>query len=151
MKLAEALQERADLNRKIDQLESRIRSNVYVQEGEVTAEDPIRLKYILDDSLKRLAYLIARINHTNCETKVDGLSLTELIARKDVLALTIKTYKNVTSVASQTHYRARGSEIKIKTTISVSDWQKEIDQMSKELRLLDNKLQEKNWNTDLIE
>ncbi len=33
MKLAEALQERADLNRKIEQLKSRLNNNVLVQEG----------------------------------------------------------------------------------------------------------------------
>ena len=40
MKLAEALQERADLNRNIEQLRSRLRNNVLVQEGEQPAEDP---------------------------------------------------------------------------------------------------------------
>ncbi len=40
MKLAEALQERADLNRKIDQLRQRIENNVLVQEGEKSQEDP---------------------------------------------------------------------------------------------------------------
>ena len=39
MKLAEALQERADLNRKIAQLRQRIAKNVLVQEGELPAED----------------------------------------------------------------------------------------------------------------
>ena len=34
MKLAEALQRRADLNREIDQLESRISNNMLVQDGE---------------------------------------------------------------------------------------------------------------------
>lgn len=33
MKLAEALQERADLNKKIEQLRSRITSNALMQEG----------------------------------------------------------------------------------------------------------------------
>ena len=37
MKLAEALQERADLNRKIEQLQDRLSNNVLVQEGEQTA------------------------------------------------------------------------------------------------------------------
>ena len=46
---------------------------------------------------------------------------------------------------------ARNTEIKIKAAISVTDWQDEIDKMSKELRLLDNKLQENNWSTELIE
>ncbi len=40
MKLAEALQERADINRNIQQLKSRLQNNVLVQEGEKTAEEP---------------------------------------------------------------------------------------------------------------
>ena len=38
MKLAEALQERADLCKKIDQLRYRLESNATVQEGEQTAD-----------------------------------------------------------------------------------------------------------------
>ena len=71
-KLAEALQERADLNRNIEQLRKRLNSNVLVQEGERTAEEPERLKRELDASVERLAYLISRINLTNSQTKVDG-------------------------------------------------------------------------------
>ena len=40
MKLAEALQERADLNRRIAGLSSRLADNALVQEGERPAEDP---------------------------------------------------------------------------------------------------------------
>ena len=82
---------------------------------------------------------------------VDGHTLTELIAKKDVLALKISTYKDIAYAGSQTAYRARNTEIKIKAAISVADWQAAIDKMSKELRLLDNKLQESNWKTELIE
>lgn len=151
MKLAEALQERADLNRNIEQLRSRLNNNVLVQEGEQTAEDPRILKESLDQSIERLGYLIAQINKTNCETIVDGMSLTEMIAKKDVLAVKISTYKDIVYTAAQTTYRARNTEIKIKSAIEVSSWQAEIDQMAKSLRLLDNKLQESNWKTDLIE
>ena len=151
MKLAEALQERADLNRNIGQLRERLRNNVLVQEGEMTAEDPVKLKRELDASLARLAYLIAHINITNCQTKIDGLTLTEIIAKKDVLAQSMQIYKDVVLSASQSSYRARSTEIKIKSAISVVAWQAEIDKMAKEMRLLDNKLQETNWNTSLIE
>lgn len=151
MKLAEALQERADLNRKIEQLKSRLNNNVLVQEGEQTAESPEQLKQELDSSLERLTYLMAQINKTNCETNVDGQTLTELIARKDGLSLKIHVYKDIAYTASETSYRARNTEIKIKSAISVADWQTEIDRMAKELRLVDNKLQETNWNTNLIE
>ena len=105
----------------------------------------------MDNSIKRLQYLIARINQTNCETSIDGESITELIAQKDALSLKINIYKETAFLASQLSYRARNSEIKIKSAISVTDWQAEIDKMSKELRLLDNKLQENNWKTELIE
>ena len=149
MKLAEALQERADINRNIEQLKKRLNNNVLVQEGEQTAEDPEKLKQELDNSLERLTYLIAHINQTNCETKIDGETLTELIAKKDTLLLKLSVYKDIVYSGSQTSYRARNTEIKIKSAISVSGWQTEIDRLSKELRLLDNKLQETNWNTDL--
>ena len=60
MKLAEALQERADLNRKIEQLQDRLSNNVLVQEGEQTAEDPEKLKDELDSAILRLAALITQ-------------------------------------------------------------------------------------------
>lgn len=81
---------------------------------------------------------------------MDGQTLTELIAKKDALLLKIRFYKDVVQAGSQTSYRARNAEIKIKPTISVADWQAEIDNASKKVRLLDNKLQETNWSTELI-
>ena len=48
MKLAEALQERADINRSIEQLNSRLNNNILVQEGEKPAEDPMKLKNELE-------------------------------------------------------------------------------------------------------
>ena len=151
MKLAEALQERADLNRNIEQLKNRLNNNVLVQEGEAPAEDPETLKRALDASLGRLGQLIAQINRTNCETKVEGQTLTEWIAQRDELSLKIRAYKEIVQNASQAAYRARNTEIKIRPTIAVADWQKEIDAMAKSLRLLDNRLQQCNWNTDLME
>ena len=122
-----------------------------MQEGEEPAEDPQKLKEMLDESIARLAYLIKCINQTNCQTIIDGKSLTELIAQKDALSLKIHAYKDIVYTAAQSVYRARNTEIKIKQTINVASWQAEIDQMAKNLRLLDNKLQENNWQTDLIE
>ena len=151
MKLAEALQERADLNRKIAQLRQRIAKNVLVQEGEPPAEDVDQLTGELNGALGRLAWIITRINLTNAAVVVNEKTLTEWIAEKDVLTLKISAYKDATDAAGNIYYRARGSEIKILSTISVRDWQKEIDRMSAELRKVDNLLQETNWNTDLIE
>jgi hypothetical protein len=68
MKLAEALQERADLNISIEQLRSRLLNNVIVQENEKPAENPQVLLKELDSSISRLEELMRRINHTNCVT-----------------------------------------------------------------------------------
>ena len=151
MKLAVALQERADLNIKIGDLKARINRNVLVQEGEKPTEDPKDLKKELDTCINRLEYLIAAINKTNCETKVDGKSITELLARKDVLEVKSAAYRDIVYVGSSNTDRARNTEIKIVSVINVKAWQKETDEIAKEIRLIDNKIQETNWTTELIE
>lgn len=151
MKLAEALQERADLNRKIEQLRVRFNANALVQEGEEPAEDPEQLRTELDGAADRLGYLIERINMTNAVTMIDGKSVTSLIAKRDALSLRIGAYKEIVRAASQTAPRMRISEIRIRPSISVREWQKQIDLLSGALRVIDNTLQENNWKTDLIE
>ncbi len=150
MKLAEALQERADLNRRIQQLRVRLQNNAIVQQEEKPAEDPKALLKELDGCVSNLETLIARINLTNCETKVDGKSLTQLIARRDALTLKIGAYRDLADAASQTGTRASRMEIKLLSTVSVQELQKQIDGMSRDLRLLDNAIQAANWATELI-
>lgn len=149
MKLAEALQERADLNRRIEQLKSRLSNNAIVQEGEKPAENPKDLLDEFNSSITKLQDLIVRINLTNCKTTVNGQSLTELIAQKDCLSIKLCTYHELVSQASQLARRATRTEIKIVSTVNVKEIQKSVDELSKELRLLDNKIQETNWNIEL--
>ena len=151
MKLAEALQERADLNRRIEQLRYRLNNNVLVQEGEKPLEDPAALLEELESSFTRLAWLIARINLTNCAVKVEGRSLTELIARRDVLSLRAEAYRRLVEEASQNTHRATRTEIKILSAVDVPALQRQADDASRELRLLDNTLQATNWTADLME
>lgn len=149
MKLAEALQERADLNRQIEQLKFRLANNAITQEGEAPAEDPGQLLEKLDRGVARLEELMAAINLANCRTVVDGMTLTQLIARKDCLRLKIEAYRELAEAASQTAHRATRSEIRILSAVDVKAIQADVDAMAKELRLLDNKLQQTNWTTDL--
>ena len=149
MKLAEALQERADLNKKIAQLRIRLRDNALTQEGEKPAENPENLLNELNESIARLQFLISQINLTNCQTVSEGKSLTEMIAERDCLKMKLSAYQELTHQASQMGYRVRGSEIKVMTSFDVSAMQKEIDKMSKQYRLLDNAIQSLNWTTEL--
>lgn len=150
MKLAEALQERADLNHRIQQLQQRLNSNAIVQEGEQPAEDPAGLLAELDGCVGNLERLITRINLTNCQTQVGGESLTALLARRDALKLKLSVYRDLAYNASQLARRATRTEIKVLSSVSVKDVQKQADGLAKELRLLDNSIQAANWTTELI-
>lgn len=130
MKLAEALQERADLNRRIEQLRYRLSNNVLVQEGEKPLEDPAALLEELESSFTRLEWLIAR---------------------RDVLSLRAEAYRRLVEEASQNTHRATRTEIKILSAVNVPALQRQADDASRELRLLDNTLQATNWTADLME
>ncbi len=151
MKLAEALQERADLNKKIAQLGSRLQNNALVQEGEKPAENPDSLLKEFFEAVNRLKYIVARINITNSVVKVEGKTLTELIAEKDCLIQQVSILRNLVDSASRTATRASRTEIKILSTVNVRDIQAQIDEFSKQIRLKNNLLQQTNWTVDLIE
>ena len=85
MKLATALSERADLQRRITELGGRLNNNAKVQDGEKPSEDPNELLNELNKDFERLEELIARINYTNNETKSGDRTLTDLIAKRDCL------------------------------------------------------------------
>ena len=150
MKLAEALQERADLNRRIQQLQQRLSNNAVVQEGEQPAEDPAELLAQLDGCVSQLETLIARINLTNCRTQVEGKTLTEHLARRDALKQKLSVYRDLAQSASQLGHRGMRSEIKWLSAVDVRKLQKQVDELAKELRLLDNSIQAANWDTELI-
>jgi len=149
MKLAEALKERADLNRKINELRMRLQNNALVQDGEKPAEDPKALLTELDAAIERLQLLMAAINKTNCAVEIDGRTVTDLIAEKDALTLQASAYRNLIDTASARVDRYSRTEIKITSTVDVKKLQKKADDLSKRIRLLDNQLQECNWTTDL--
>ena len=150
MKLAEALQERADLARRVQQLQQRLGSNAIVQEGERPIEDPAALLAELDRCIAALQDIITRINLTNCHTMVDGEPLTALLARRDAWKLKLSAYRDLAYRASQVGQRASGREIKLLSAVDVPRLQRDVDGLAKELRLLDNAIQAANWATDLM-
>ena len=150
MKLAEALQERADLWRVIGQLEARIVNNARIAEGTTPTEDPAELIRTLDGAMDRLAALITAINGTNSVTVVDGRSLTEWIAQRDTLKEKIEIYWRLVNEASEVTRRMTHSEIRIVPAVDVPTLNKQTDKMAKELRLMDNRIQAANWTTELI-
>ena len=151
MKLAEALILRADIQKRIEQLKSRLADNAKVQEGEKPSEEPKALLAELDALTNELERLIVRINLTNCTAKTDGKSLTELIAKRDMLTLKAGALRAFAQVAAQKIDAYSRSEIKILSTVDVAALQKQVDELARQIRQLDTTLQGANWQTDLIE
>ena len=151
MKLATALSERADLQRRLAALQNRLNNNAKVQEGEEPAENPKELLQELDTLLNRLQALMAQINLTNSRTISDGQTLTELIARRDCLTKRVGIMRSFLDNASARADRYSQKEIKILSTVPVSTLQKQVDAVSRELREVDEQIQSLNWTTELIE
>lgn len=151
MKLAQALILRSDTQKRIEQLKVRLLSNAKTQENESPSEDPKLLLKELDKLTSELFRLICSINLTNSSTKFDGMSLTEMIAKKDALVLKANVLREFATSASQKVDLYSNSEIKILSTVDVAALQKQVDALSKEIRELEMKLQEANWAVDLVE
>ena len=139
------------MQKRLQQLGQRIQNNVKVQEGDEPSEQPTELLRELDDCLKRLEELIWRINATNMQTRnAEGLTLTQLMAQKDVLTMRIGTLRSVFDTASSGQDRYSRSEIKMVTVVDVKQLGKQIDEYSAKLRQLDIEIQSLNFLTELI-
>lgn len=150
MKLASALVERSDLQRKISELSNRLNTNAKVQDGEEPAEKPEELLEELDSVMTRLEELVTKINLTNSSVVVEGKTLTEWLAKRDCLKQRIGLLRGFLNSASEKIDRYSRAEIKIVSTVNVKALQKDVDVLSKTLRETDEKIQEINWTTELF-
>ena len=151
MKIAEALSMRADLAKRIGQMEERLRNSSKVQEGETADEDVCELLKELDGLVKQQETLIYRINTTNMLTEVNGETLTRKIAHRDMLSSHLKVVSNLLHHLMDRNGRYSRSEIKDVKTIDVKDVRQLFDNLSKQLRETDTAIQGINWNVDLLD
>ena len=150
MKLATALSERASLQVRLNELQIRLNANAKVQEGDVPAENPVELIAEKDRILDELENLVTRINLTNSKTEYDGVTITELISKRDRMKKDVNIMRSFLNNASSKIDRYSKTEILIKSTVDIAEYQKKLDVISKELRQIDEKIQELNWTTELI-
>jgi hypothetical protein len=152
MKLAEALILRADYQKRIEQLKTRLLRNAKVQEGDRPAESPAELLVQLEQVTSDLERLIQRINRTNATTDLDpGVTIADAIARRDVLRIRHSVLRDLAQNATVTQDRYTKSEVKYKSTVNVSSIQKQADDLAKQHRELDAKIQAANWERVLKE
>ena len=155
MTLGEALNRRSDLQKRVAQVRDRLGASVLVQEGDEPPERPEELLAELDSLCEELQSLIAQINHANAATKLlSGETVTEALARRDVLALRLSALRAVVREATNRGgplSRYSRSEIRMVRQVQVSDVQGQVDQLAKQRRELDTLLQQHNWSTAMVE
>ena len=148
MKLAEGLLLRADLMKKIEHLQNRIRPVLIVSDDKLPQEDPEELLAQLRKAVQNLENIVVRINKTNNETMVEGEGLLmEALAKRDSLKMLSEKLRNIRYAAQINN----SGDNNLKTTISISKLQVEMDQTGRAFREIDSKIQEINWLTELKE
>jgi hypothetical protein len=151
MLLAEALIERADAQRRLDDLRRRVTNNARVQEGDDPAEDPAALLVEARRVVARIRELVAAINATNTVTRLpDGLTVTEALARRDELATEVQLLVEAARAAGDRIRRFGRAEIRDLPVLDVKELREEADRLAAERRALDNQLQQVNWSAELL-
>ena len=146
IKLAEGLLLRADLMKKIEHLQNRIRPVLIVSDDKLPQEDPDKLLAQLRKAIQDLESIVIRINKTNNETQVEGEgSLMEALAKRDSLKMLSEKLRNIRYAAQVDN----SGDNNLKTTIDIKKLQNEMDQAGRAFREIDSKIQEINWLTEL--
>lgn len=152
MKLAEALILRADYQKRVEQLKQRLLLNAKVQEGDNPAEDPQDLIAELERVATDLTALIRRINKTNVAVELEpGLTLADGLASRDIMGQRQTFYRQLAQSATVTHDRYSRSEVKFRSTVDIAALQKQADDLARQYRELDTKIQAANWAADVLE
>ncbi len=151
MKLAEALILRSDCQKRLEQLKARLLLSAKVQEGDSPPEDPQALLTEVERIAAELERLIRQINATNAATDFKPGTLSDALARRDVLSIRRKIYVELAAAAVVQQNAYSKSEVRFKSTVSVAALQKTADDLARQYRELDARIQEANWQTELKE
>lgn len=155
MKLAEALALRGAAMRGVEQLRARIVDNARHQEGEVPAEDAAALLTELDRTLDDLEDLIRRINRTNAHTALGGGTITDALARRDVLRMRHGAITAAADAAAGREDRGYGRQLRSElvhvAALPVAELRGTTDELARRIREVDTEIQRTNWEVDLLE
>jgi hypothetical protein len=153
MLLAEALALRADRQKILKELTTRIEDNARAPEGAAPDEDPNALLERASEVAGELTDIVQRINRTNSSTTADvatGATISDLIAERDQAQRMTDLWR----AAAKAGTRGRGLwsrdvDRPTRAVVDVSTLQKSADEWSVRYRDIDVRLQQLNWSTEL--
>ncbi len=150
MKLAEALIERTDLQRRLAQLNQRMQQNAQYQEDDTPAEEPHELLAEYRRTAALLEKRVVEINRTNSSiTLPDGRNMVAALACRDRLKDEHAMLVKLADAATPEQSRYSRSEIKMLAAVDVKSIRKQADDAAKRCRELDMQIQQANWLHDL--
>ena len=121
-----------------------------MQEGEKPPEDPAQLLAELDRLHAETLSLVQRINRTNAATRfAEGSTLSDAIAERELLKLLRQRIAAAADATTEQQGRYLKSEIRIVRTMDAGALRKRADQLARDTRELDIKIQAMNWEVDL--
>ena len=91
------------------------------------------------------------LNRTNATSRLGAGTLADALAERDVLKIRHTAYRELAAAASTAQTRTTRSEVKFVSTVSVAAVQRKADDLAKELRELDTRIQEADWQINLLE
>jgi Family of unknown function (DUF6847) len=150
MKLGEALQRRSDNKKRMAELQQRIVRSAIVQEGEKPPEDPSQLLTELERLHEETLTLIQRINRTNATTRfAKGKTVSDAIAEREALKELRQRIMAAADASGEQQGRYLKSEIRLVRTMDPAALRKRSDNLAREARELDIRIQAMNWEVDL--
>ena len=133
-------------------MQQRIHKNVLVQDGDTPSEDPEQL---IDEAVlvnKQLFQLIQKIHQTNAQAQANnGKASLDILNQRDQLTAEHRIIQQAIDNTQKDTDRYSVREIKWIKAVSVSKLQKQADEISQSLRLINLEIQASNWQIDLKE
>ena len=152
MKVGEALQRRSDNQKRMTDLQNRIVRCAVVQEGDKPPEDPAQLLAELDRLHAETLSYVQRINRTNAATRFsDGATLADAIAERESLKKQRQRFMAAADASTEQQGRYLHSEIRVIRTMDAAALRKRADQLARDARDLDIRIQAMNWEIDVVD
>jgi hypothetical protein len=166
MKLAEALIEKKDLASRISELQGRYTSAAVIEEGSEPDETAQDLLKSLEGAFARWEELTVAINVANNRIRLVSIdkpnmssrkfdpTMMEALAHRDSLKSQISHFSSIAGSIRQRNsqrrfYQENGPKMVVAEGVDAKYFIKLVDDLSKELRVLDTQIQAANWANEL--
>lgn len=155
MKLGEVLSLRADLQKRMQQVQKLLLENATLQEGDTPAVDPTALLEQYRELSDEHERVVRRINRANIAARLvvdsEEMSLADAVVRRERLARHAGVLRDLTARAMPERSRFLRTEVKHVPAFDVSAILAQADRLSRQHRELDTQIQQINWLTEMTE